>query len=67
MKAPSDFTEQEAKLYLRLLFLAADAHERGTPQDIRIATAAMECIERMEANVRDRSRVVKLHTVQGIA
>lgn len=67
MNAPTNFTDQEAKLYLRLLFVAADSHERGTPHDIRVAGAAMDAIERLEANVRERSRTHRLHAVQGIA
>lgn len=66
MNAPATFTEQELKLYVRLLFVAADSHERGTPHDLRIAKAALDAIERIEANVRDRART-RLHIVQGIA
>lgn len=67
VQTPANFTEQEAKLYLRLLFVAADSHERGTPQDLRIAKAALDAIERIEANVRHRERTERLHLVQGIA
>lgn len=67
MQTLPDFTEQEAKLYVRLLFVAADSLDRGTPHDLRVARAATEAYERIEANVRDRSRAHRLHMVQGIA
>ena len=44
---PANFTEQEAKLYVRLLFVAADSLDRGTPHDLRVARAATEAYERI--------------------
>ena len=67
VNAPPTSPSRKRSFCVRLLFVAADSLDRGTPHDLRVARAATEAYERIEANVRDRARTRRLHIVQGIA